>query len=93
MDTNPPITPNCIPDVPYCGEVPHASLCVCVFVHSPLFFSPTVTYRGRRDPDYVVVVGSRATGTASCLVLLCCAAFFMYYFHKVTKYERLRFIL
>ena len=27
----------------------------------PRFF--TVTYRGRRDADYTVVIGSRATGT------------------------------
>ena len=35
-----------------------------------VFFLPfTVTYRGRRDADYAVIIGSRATGTASCLVL------------------------
>ena len=37
-----------------------------------IFFPPTVTYRGRRDADPTVVIGSRATGTASCLVLLLC---------------------
>ena len=30
----------------------------------------TVTYHGRRDADYTVIIGSRATGTASCLVSL-----------------------
>ena len=36
------------------------------------FFFFTVTYHGRRDADYTVIIGSRATGTASCLVLLLC---------------------
>ena len=31
-------------------------------------FSPPVTYRGRRDADYAVIIGSRATGAVSCLV-------------------------
>ena len=34
--------------------------------------APAVTYHGRRDADYTVIIGSRATGTASCLVLLLC---------------------
>ena len=41
----------------------------------------TVTYHGRRDADYTVVIGSRATGTASCLVLLLC---YLAGFHTAT---------
>ena len=45
------------------------------------FFFFTVTYHGRRDADYTVVIGSRATGTASCLVLLLC---YLAGFHTAT---------
>ena len=48
--------------------------------HSFFFFF-TVTYHGRRDADYTVVIGSRATGTASCLVLLLC---YLAGFHTAT---------
>ena len=46
------------------------------------FFFFTVTYHGRRDADYTVVIGSRATGTASCLVLLLC---YLAGFHTARK--------
>ena len=45
------------------------------------FFFFTVTYHGRRDADYTVIIGSRATGTASCLVLLLC---YLAGFHTAT---------